>query len=135
MNDVNTGVPPQAPTSHMMQTTKRGRPFLKVRSALLRPFRIRILIFSSSQDTLDLFATLIVSLDLGPRKQFFRIYENCFSTYVASLFCVGLHDHLSCSGTKRLSILRLSNFRSQIVGRTLVTLRESSPLQQPLLSP
>ncbi|EDR02359.1 uncharacterized protein LACBIDRAFT_309624 [Laccaria bicolor S238N-H82] len=35
---------PQATSSHMMKTTKRGRPFLK--------------------DTLDLFATLIVSLQL-----------------------------------------------------------------------
>lgn len=44
----------------MMKTTKRGRPFLK--------------------DTLDLFATLIASLDLGPHKQFFRTFPNSFST-------------------------------------------------------
>ncbi|EEB91152.1 hypothetical protein MPER_10536 [Moniliophthora perniciosa FA553] len=50
---------PQA-SSHMMKTTKRGRPFLK--------------------DTLDLFATLIVSLQLGPHKQFFRTFPNSFST-------------------------------------------------------
>ncbi|KAF9268304.1 hypothetical protein L218DRAFT_918833 [Marasmius fiardii PR-910] len=50
---------PQA-SSHMMKTTKRGRPFLK--------------------DTLDLFATLIVSLQLGPHKQFFRTFLNSFST-------------------------------------------------------
>ncbi|KAG7096598.1 hypothetical protein E1B28_004017 [Marasmius oreades] len=50
---------PQA-SSHMMKTTKRGRPFLK--------------------DTLDLFATLIVSLQLGPHKQFFRTFSNSFST-------------------------------------------------------
>ncbi|KAG6861188.1 hypothetical protein C0995_002815 [Termitomyces sp. Mi166 len=47
-------------TSHMMKTTKRGRPYLK--------------------DTLDLFATLIVSLNLGPHKQFFRTYPNSFTT-------------------------------------------------------
>ncbi|KAF5393621.1 hypothetical protein D9757_000404 [Collybiopsis confluens] len=50
---------PQA-TSHMMKTTKRGRPFLK--------------------DTLDLFATLIVSLQLINHKQFFRTFANSFST-------------------------------------------------------
>ncbi|KAJ4481917.1 regulator of G protein signaling domain-containing protein [Lentinula aciculospora] len=50
---------PQA-SSHMMNTTKRGRPFLK--------------------DTLDLFATLIVSLQLTPHKQFFRTFANSFST-------------------------------------------------------
>lgn len=49
-----------ATSSHMMKTTKRGRPFLK--------------------DTLDLFATLIVSLQLGPHKQFFRTFSNSFST-------------------------------------------------------
>ncbi|KAJ7590763.1 regulator of G protein signaling domain-containing protein [Mycena floridula] len=51
---------PQATSSHMMKTTKRGRPFLK--------------------DTLDLFATLIVSLQLGTHKQFFRTFPNSFST-------------------------------------------------------
>ncbi|KDQ64991.1 hypothetical protein JAAARDRAFT_52911 [Jaapia argillacea MUCL 33604] len=49
-----------ATSSHMMKTTKRGRPFLK--------------------DTLDLFATLIVSLELGPHKQYFRNFPNSFST-------------------------------------------------------
>ncbi|KAF7301590.1 CRG1 protein [Mycena indigotica] len=47
-------------SSHMMKTTKRGRPYLK--------------------DTLDLFATLIVSLQLGPHKQFFKTFPNSFST-------------------------------------------------------
>ncbi|KAF8803745.1 hypothetical protein BYT27DRAFT_7195084 [Phlegmacium glaucopus] len=51
---------PQASSSHMMKTTKRGRPFLK--------------------DTLDLYATLIVSLHLGPHKQFFRTFPHSFST-------------------------------------------------------
>ncbi|KAF8900026.1 regulator of G protein signaling domain-containing protein [Mucidula mucida] len=50
----------QASSSHMMKTTKRGRPFLK--------------------DTLDLFATLIVSLELSTHKQFFRTFPNSFST-------------------------------------------------------
>ncbi|KAH8830548.1 regulator of G protein signaling domain-containing protein [Flagelloscypha sp. PMI_526] len=49
-----------AASSHMMKTTKRGRPFLK--------------------DTLDLFATLIVSLELSTHKQFFRSFPNSFST-------------------------------------------------------
>jgi len=44
----------------MMKTTKRGRPFLK--------------------DTLDLFATLIVSLELSTHKQFFRTFPNSFTT-------------------------------------------------------
>ncbi|KAJ7047775.1 regulator of G protein signaling domain-containing protein [Mycena alexandri] len=47
-------------SSHMMKTTKRGRPFLK--------------------DTLDLYATLIVSLQLAPHKQFFKTFQNSFST-------------------------------------------------------
>ncbi|KAI0310231.1 regulator of G protein signaling domain-containing protein [Amylostereum chailletii] len=51
---------PQASSSHMMKTTKRGRPFLK--------------------DTLDLFATLIVSLQLTSHKQFFRTFPNSFTT-------------------------------------------------------
>ncbi|GBE79209.1 regulator of G protein signaling domain-containing protein [Sparassis latifolia] len=49
-----------ATSSHMMKTTKRGRPFLK--------------------DTLDLFATLVVSLQLGDNKQFFRTFHNSFTT-------------------------------------------------------
>ncbi|KII95989.1 hypothetical protein PLICRDRAFT_235082 [Plicaturopsis crispa FD-325 SS-3] len=51
---------PQATSSHMMKTTKRGRPFLK--------------------DTLDLFATLIVSLRLTTHKQFFKTFPNSFTT-------------------------------------------------------
>ncbi|KAI9510975.1 regulator of G protein signaling [Russula earlei] len=51
---------PHASSSHMMKTTKRGRPFLK--------------------DTLDLFATLVVSLQLTTHKQFFRSFPNSFST-------------------------------------------------------
>ena len=47
-------------SSHMMKTTKRGRPFLK--------------------DTLDLFATLIVSLNLTSNKQFFRTFPHSFTT-------------------------------------------------------
>ncbi|KAJ8590757.1 hypothetical protein M405DRAFT_861095 [Rhizopogon salebrosus TDB-379] len=52
--------PAQASSSHMMKTTKRGRPFLK--------------------DTLDLFATLIVSLNLTTHKQYFRTFPNSFTT-------------------------------------------------------
>ncbi|KAF9519529.1 hypothetical protein BS47DRAFT_1154138 [Hydnum rufescens UP504] len=55
-----TGSEEGASTSHMMKTTKRGRPFLK--------------------DTLDLFATLIVSLELTTHKQFFRTFPNSFTT-------------------------------------------------------
>lgn len=44
----------------MMKTTKRGRPYLK--------------------DTLDLFATLIVSLQLTTHKQYFRTFPNSFTT-------------------------------------------------------
>ncbi|KAL5487896.1 SST2 [Sanghuangporus weigelae] len=50
----------QATSSHMMKTTKRGRPFLK--------------------DTLDLFATLVVSLELTTHKQFFKTFPNSFTT-------------------------------------------------------
>ncbi|CCM04033.1 uncharacterized protein FIBRA_06190 [Fibroporia radiculosa] len=51
---------PAGSSSHMMKTTKRGRPFLK--------------------DTLDLFATLVVSLELTSNKQFFRTYHHSFTT-------------------------------------------------------
>ncbi|KAH9894166.1 regulator of G protein signaling domain-containing protein [Cubamyces lactineus] len=51
---------PSATSSHMMKTTKRGRPFLK--------------------DTLDLFATLIVSLQLTTNRQYFRSFPNSFTT-------------------------------------------------------
>lgn len=51
---------PNGSSSHMMKTTKRGRPFLK--------------------DTLDLFATLVVSLPLTPHKQFFRTFPHSFAT-------------------------------------------------------
>ncbi|KZT62963.1 hypothetical protein CALCODRAFT_478854 [Calocera cornea HHB12733] len=47
-------------SSHMMKTTKRGRPYLK--------------------DTVDLFATLVVSLDLTTHRQFFRQIPNSFTT-------------------------------------------------------
>ncbi|KDQ20627.1 hypothetical protein BOTBODRAFT_101045 [Botryobasidium botryosum FD-172 SS1] len=56
----STAPPRQATTSHMMKTTKRGRPYLK--------------------DTLDLFATLVVSLELTTHKQFFRTFPNSFTT-------------------------------------------------------
>ena len=73
----------QATSSHMMKTTKRGRPFLKVFS--LSPYSLSPAIAPlrrshSTQDTHDLFATLIVSLDLTTHKQFFRTFSNSFTT-------------------------------------------------------
>lgn len=60
-NDQRTNLPSgTASASHMMKVTKRGRPFLK--------------------DTLDLFATLIVSLDLVTHKQFFKSFPYSFTT-------------------------------------------------------
>ncbi|CDU26077.1 probable Regulator of G-Protein Signaling Protein [Sporisorium scitamineum] len=50
----------QQTTSRMMKTTRRGRPFAK--------------------DTHDLFATLIVSLQLGTHRQYFKTYHNSFTT-------------------------------------------------------
>ncbi|KAI0698872.1 regulator of G protein signaling domain-containing protein [Cytidiella melzeri] len=49
-----------AGASHLMKTTKRGRPFLK--------------------DTLDLFATLITTMTLQTNRQFFRNFPNSFLT-------------------------------------------------------
>ncbi|KAI9639533.1 regulator of G protein signaling domain-containing protein [Dioszegia hungarica] len=46
--------------SHMMKTTRRGRPFVK--------------------DTHDLFATLVVSLKLEQHRNFFKTYPNSFTT-------------------------------------------------------
>ncbi|GAA5837138.1 hypothetical protein JCM9279_005596 [Rhodotorula babjevae] len=50
----------QAQSSHMLKTGRRGNPFCK--------------------DTHDLFATLMVSLDLSDRTRFFRTYANAFTT-------------------------------------------------------
>lgn len=50
----------QHTTSRMMKTTRRGRPFAK--------------------DTHDLFATLIVSLELSTHRQYFKTYHNSFTT-------------------------------------------------------
>ncbi|KAI0092553.1 regulator of G protein signaling [Irpex rosettiformis] len=50
----------QPGSSHLMKTTKRGRPFLK--------------------DTLDLFATLITTMTLQTNRQFFRNFPNSFLT-------------------------------------------------------
>ena len=41
-----------------------------------------VLLTSPFKDTLDLFATLIVSLELGNHKQFFRTFPNSFTTSV-----------------------------------------------------
>ncbi|ORY32580.1 regulator of G protein signaling domain-domain-containing protein [Naematelia encephala] len=46
--------------SHLMKTTRRGRPFVK--------------------DTHDLMATLLVSLPFGPHRSFFKTYPNSFTT-------------------------------------------------------
>ncbi|CAE6411834.1 unnamed protein product [Rhizoctonia solani] len=59
-NDARSMPQGTASASHMMKVTKRGRPFLK--------------------DTLDLFATLIVSLDLVTHKQFFKSFPYSFTT-------------------------------------------------------
>ncbi|GAC93090.1 hypothetical protein PHSY_000651 [Pseudozyma hubeiensis SY62] len=50
----------QQTTSRMMKTTRRGRPYAK--------------------DCHDLFATLIVSLELGTHRQYFKTYHNSFTT-------------------------------------------------------
>ncbi|PWN94082.1 regulator of G protein signaling superfamily [Acaromyces ingoldii] len=50
----------QQSSSRMMKTTQRGRPFAK--------------------DTHDLFATLIVSLNLTTHRQYFKSYPNSFTT-------------------------------------------------------
>ncbi|GAA5922816.1 GTPase-activating protein SST2 [Sporobolomyces koalae] len=52
--------PRQQQSSHMLKTGRRGNPFCK--------------------DTHDLFATLMVSLDLSDRTRFFRTYSNAFTT-------------------------------------------------------
>lgn len=49
-----------ATSSHMMKVTKRGRPYLK--------------------DTMDLFATLVVSLRLTTHQQYFRRFPHSFNT-------------------------------------------------------
>ncbi|BEJ14880.1 hypothetical protein CspHIS471_0406470 [Cutaneotrichosporon sp. HIS471] len=59
--------PVSSQSSHLMKTTRRGRPFVK--------------------DTHDLFATMIVSLRLEPHRSFFKTYPNSFTTDEA---CVNL---------------------------------------------
>ncbi|GMK57276.1 hypothetical protein CspeluHIS016_0401100 [Cutaneotrichosporon spelunceum] len=59
--------PSSSQSSHLMKTTRRGRPFVK--------------------DTHDLFATMIVSLRLEPHRSFFKTYPNSFTTDEA---CINL---------------------------------------------
>lgn len=73
---------PQATSSHMMKTTKRGRPFLKVRCTTRPSVRATHPAIFILQDTLDLFATLVVSLELNTNRQYFRSFPNSFTTYV-----------------------------------------------------
>ena len=119
---------PQSTSSHMMKTTKRGRPFLKVCNlALAAPVPVS---FISTQDTLDLFATLIVSLQLGPHKQFFRTFPHSFSTWVPLHFMMlHTHPHLFfpiSKATRQRRIWLLSNFLNQIGGQILGSLPELS---------
>lgn len=74
-------------SSHLMKTTRRGRPFVKVSKGLrahggdARPHSEH----SNSpllQDTHDLFATLIVSLRLENHRSFFKTFPNSFTTCV-----------------------------------------------------
>lgn len=58
-------------SSHLMKTTKRGRPFVKVSCGRDR---------ADAQDTQDLFSTLIVSLNLSTHRSFFKTYPNSFTT-------------------------------------------------------
>ena len=83
------------------------------------------------QDTLDLFATLVVSLQLTTHKQFFRSFPNSFSTCVLfiSLYCFcPLSPLCSLSSTffffvppamKQPRTLLLSNSLNPIVDQTL----------------
>jgi hypothetical protein len=72
-----------ANTSHLMKTTRRGRPFVKVSAdvsfevGLRKAEEIGIWL---AQDTHDLFATLIVSLRLENHRSLFKVYPNSFST-------------------------------------------------------
>lgn len=64
----------------MMKVTKRGRPYLKVR--ILSSPKTLAFLTPLLKDTLDLFATLVVSLELISHKQFFRTFANSFTTSV-----------------------------------------------------
>lgn len=59
-------------SSHLMKTTKRGRPFVKVSCWVVRA--------DDRKDTQDLFSTLIVSLNLSTHRSFFKTYPNSFTT-------------------------------------------------------
>ena len=68
-------------SSHMLKTGGRGNPFCKVR-------RVSSLVCSlsiSAKDTHDLFATLMVSLNLGTNSRFFKSYPNSFTTDDAAI--------------------------------------------------
>lgn len=111
-----------ATSSHMMKTTKRGRPYLKVRKPIVKLAKI-----SSSkhaQDTMDLFATLVVSLRLQDNRQYFRSFPNSFTTCVARTFLLFQHC-LHVYGravTRRRRTLLPSSSLSPTAGRTLGTL-------------
>ncbi|KAK4700526.1 GTPase-activating protein SST2, partial [Phenoliferia sp. Uapishka_3] len=79
----------QQQSSHMLKTGRRGNPFCK---ALPASSTVTVGLEAIgknvadtgppclSQDTHDLFATLMVSLDLSDRTRFFRTYPNSFTT-------------------------------------------------------
>jgi hypothetical protein len=99
----------QSTSSHMMKTTKRGRPFLKVSCQLLTMSFLNH--NPLLQDTLDLFATLIVSLQLSAHKQFFRTFPNSFTTSVLCLLCDAIfvnHTSRSDEAAQNLASLKFS---------------------------
>jgi hypothetical protein len=75
-----------------MKTTKRGRPFLKV-SLCAISFSMQTTNPLPCKDTLDLFATLIVSLNLTTHKQYFRTFPNSFTTCVFHSFFPAHSSH------------------------------------------
>lgn len=112
-------MPAQDPnSSHMMKTTKRGRPFLKVCHSL---YSNSLAPIQCLQDTLDLFATLVVSLELITNRQYFRTFPNSFTTCVLRLAsCAAL---LTFSPAMMLrGIWRPSSSLNRTAGQILVIL-------------
>ena len=88
------------------------------------------------QDTLDLFATLIVSLELTTNRQYFRTFPNSFTTYVSPyLLDILLSSHALRAEMTQHGTWPRSSSRNRIVGQILenppASLRPRPPRPSP----
>jgi hypothetical protein len=114
----------------------KTRQALPKSSYILSSLSASRVLLTSFKDTLDLFATLIVSLELSTHKQFFRTFPNSFTTYVLHQNYLPLLPTLSPPIVmRRHKTWHLSSSRSRIVGRIQESLHELLQLRLQQRSP